>query len=117
MRAVMCGLVRFALHVDHVLTQSNAHGPDLDNTPRSLLLVQGGTAVHALFDFLYTECDAKLFADLDAPLLVAPTPFPGGCKAQATVRVTAAVDGAAGKLRAEVGGAGALPPWTVDQVC
>ena len=74
--------------------------------------------MHALFDFLYNDCDSRLFADLDVPLLLAPAPFPGGTKAHASVRVTATVDGAAGKLRAEVGGGahGAMPPWTVDQV-
>ncbi len=50
-----------------------------DNTPQSALLLQGGRAMHGLFDVLLNETGFQPSMDepCDLPTLLAPVPFDG----------------------------------------
>ncbi|KAH9626760.1 hypothetical protein KSS87_022074 [Heliosperma pusillum] len=106
--------------------------PDVDNSPKSLLAVNGNESVHGLYDFLLNyRLLLTMLSSMDVPVLCAPLPFLNAalsspevkCKEIKRADYMPTKDG--GSNDCSKGGVAYsielkgsyLPPWIVSSVC
>eukprot|EP00798_Chlamydomonas_sp_ICE-L_P014468 gene14468-20487_t len=90
--------------------------PVRDNTPQSVLLLQGGRAVHTLFDMILNDTNFEQTTNepTDLPTLLAPVPFEGASQYKPLLRVRGQVKAASTGLRRQSSGGGILSMPLVD---
>eukprot|EP00850_Spirogloea_muscicola_P019817 SM000200S05807 [mRNA] locus=s200:25311:28191:+ [translate_table: standard] len=92
-----------------------------DNSPRSLLLIEGRNNVHGFFDFLlnYRHLGGPT-AGRDVPMLLSPVPFCGAClqSPELALQQFQRADGGEGGMRYCLDVRGMLlPPWVLARLC